>query len=113
MVDDIVARRATEMAWTLYRAKRPRSRFARRAAMSTGAPAPPVGNRARATERFRRDRPALGLPTCGGFRTNVEGLKMLVARAARGSARPARTLLAIAPIFSAAFVLVLQFVFGT
>lgn len=38
---------------------------------------------------------------------------MLVARAARGSTRPGWTLLAIASIFSAGFVIVLQFVFGT
>jgi hypothetical protein len=40
-------------------------------------------------------------------------MKMLVAQIARGSTRPGWTLLAIAFLFSAAFVMVLQLMIGT
>jgi hypothetical protein len=43
----------------------------------------------------------------------LTAMKMLVGWVARGSTRPSWTLLAIAFLFSAAVVIVLQFAFGT
>lgn len=110
MVDEVVLKKATETAWTVYRARHPDvdAHDSRRSCWSATSTASPKRGGAYRRTRWLRD----SLPAAACWRRMLTAMKMLAARVARGSTRPAWTLLAISFLMSAVVVLVLRFVSG-